>query len=99
MGSGLDRAKLDQMKRLCRRLRAETCKAVDAHTTHLVVQVRLALSCTLQAHPAMHIYAHPGSMRPYAHTQKIHLVLFHLPVLSCIAVMLARAVAERAASM
>lgn len=39
VGSGLDRAKLDQIRRLCRRLRADACKAVDQHTTHVVVQV------------------------------------------------------------
>jgi hypothetical protein len=40
VGSGLDRAKLDQIRRLCRRLRADACKAVDQHTTHVIVQVR-----------------------------------------------------------
>lgn len=39
VGSGLDRPKLDQMKRLCRRLRANARIVVDAHTTHIVVQV------------------------------------------------------------
>jgi hypothetical protein len=40
VGSGLDRAKLDQIRRLCRRLRADACKDVDQHTTHVIVQVR-----------------------------------------------------------
>lgn len=39
VGSGLDRPKLEQMKRLCRRLRAEARTAVDPHTTHIIVQV------------------------------------------------------------
>lgn len=39
VGSGLDRVKLDQIRRLARRLRANACKAVDHDTTHLVVQV------------------------------------------------------------
>lgn len=39
VGSGLDRVKLDQIRRLSRRLRANACKAVDHDTTHLVVQV------------------------------------------------------------
>ncbi len=38
--TGLDRAKLDQIRRLCRRLRADACKAVDQHTSHVIVQVR-----------------------------------------------------------
>ena len=42
VGSGLDRAKLDQIRRLCRRLRADACKTVDQHTTHIIVQVRHA---------------------------------------------------------
>lgn len=39
VGSGLDRPKLEQMKRLCRRLHADARTVVDAHTTHIVVQV------------------------------------------------------------
>ena len=47
VGSGLDRPKLDQIRRLCRRLRADACKTVDHHTTHLVVQVSL---CSIRAY-------------------------------------------------
>ncbi|KAL0039358.1 hypothetical protein WJX79_004746 [Trebouxia sp. C0005] len=45
VGSGLDRAKLDQIRRLCRRLRADACKAVDQHTTHVIVQVNAGELC------------------------------------------------------
>ncbi|KAL0033003.1 hypothetical protein WJX77_010243 [Trebouxia sp. C0004] len=45
IGSGLDRAKLDQIRRLCRRLRADACKAVDQHTTHVIVQVNARGLC------------------------------------------------------
>ncbi|KAL0044727.1 hypothetical protein WJX82_006986 [Trebouxia sp. C0006] len=45
VGSGLDRAKLDQIRRLCRRLRADACKAVDQHTTHVIVQVNAGRLC------------------------------------------------------
>lgn len=39
VASGLEKAKVDQVKRLCRRLRAEHCSSVDEHTTHVILKV------------------------------------------------------------
>ena len=39
VGSGLDKAKLDQMKRLCRRLNGKASTSVDEHTTHVILKV------------------------------------------------------------
>ena len=44
VGSGLDKPKQAEIKRLCRRLRAGASKVVDSHTTHLVMQVTLLLT-------------------------------------------------------
>ena len=44
VSSGLEKAKVDQMKRVCRRLRADTCSGVNDHTTHVVFKVRF-LAC------------------------------------------------------
>ena len=43
VSSGLEKAKVDQMKRVCRRLRADTCSGVNDHSTHVVFKVRFLL--------------------------------------------------------
>ena len=40
VSSGLEKAKVDQMKRVCRRLRADTCSVVNDCATHVVFKVR-----------------------------------------------------------